>query len=323
MAFLLTEDEFAQAADAVGAGEVTPALHGFLRRLAGTVVGSGTVSPVLSASGHWGRDAAEDLLQDWLTERLLTGGLLRAFDNAATPRALSRYLERALRNYLVDKGRRRAAPRLLPRAHSILTEDDSYRCFAESGSWLDRSWGLARWEEGRAFDGTETDLVRAAYALGDFELVRFAPTSQRADPVISNPDLDRLLTGLFGELERTLTLRDIEHVLRARFGFAFEEPSVDLESVSEAPSAARPILDELLIEETAGEVLAEITERQLAIVRDRALESLNLDELAERHEISRSTADNELKRVGQAILRYLPSELAPEAVLDKLLDLTS
>ncbi|MEK6328468.1 MAG: sigma factor-like helix-turn-helix DNA-binding protein [Actinomycetota bacterium] len=323
MSFLLTEQEFSEANDAVTAGTVTGPLYAFLRRLTLAVVRSGSVATVLSESGHWDHDAADNLLQDWLAERLLGGGLLQAFDSAATPRALSRYLERALRNYLIDQGRRRAAPRLLPRAHGILASSERYRCFVESSSWLDRAWGLAGWSEPSAFKGEEAELVRAAYALGDFELVRFGPGTERAEPVISNPDLERFLAGLFAELERTLTLRDVEQALRGRFAFAFDEVSLELDAVGEVAGDERPVLDQLETAETATQVMAEINERQLAILLDRAYEGLTLDELAARHNVSRSTADNELKRVGRIIERNLPPGIGEEQILDKLLELAS
>jgi RNA polymerase sigma factor (sigma-70 family) len=323
MSFLLTDEEFSEAAERIVDGAVTAPLYTFLRRLTWAVALSGTAAPALAESGHWDGDAADNLLQDWLADRLLGGGLLRAFDNAATPQALSRYLERALRNYLIDKGRRRAAPRLLPRAHAILSASEHYRCHVESSSWLDRAWGLADWTDTAPFQGSEMDLVQAAYGLGDFELVRFAPSAERAEPVISNPDLDRFLAGLFVELQLTLTLRDIEQALRARFGFAFDEAAVELDAVGEVSDNQRPALDQLQINEAATQVLAEISDRQLAILRDRAHEDLNLDQLAARHGVSRSTADNELKRVGDIIKRYLPPDLGEELVLDKLLELAS
>ena len=326
MNWLLTDDEFAAAAEAVRDGRVTEPLYLFLARLVSAVARSGTVSPILAPGGQWNDEGIADTLHDWLSERLLVDGLLRAFDAAAGPRALSRYLERALRNWLISKGRGRTAPRLVPRTPQLLRQGDRYHCHIKTGSARDDGWGLDAWGEGEKslWQGTDEELIRAAFALGEFALVRFVPTAQKADPVISNADLDRLIGGLFESTQHLLTLRQFEAVLRGRFGFAFGEGEISLDAEAElAPSGDTDPLTDMAVEDAAREALAEMSGRQLAIFLDRVYEGSTLDELARRHGVSRSTADNELRRAGQAIDRHADSEANRMLVLEKLVELAS
>jgi hypothetical protein len=321
MSWLLTDEEFAQAATAVRAGEVTPALYGFISRLVAAQLRSGFVSPTLSRSGAWSEEEIADATHDWLADKLLPGALLLAFDRTSTPQALARYLERALRNWLRDKGRSRAWPRILLRARQILEQEhERFAPFDERANWMERRWGLAGWAEPETIDD-ENQVMRAVYSAPGVEIVRESGKSGRAAAILSTSDLERLLEHVLETVGGTITLAQLDRAFRHRFAWAFEAPAVELDQAAEEEPPLEEVVSEALARETAITILADLTERQLEMLRQRA-EGATLEQLAVMHGCSRGTADNELKRGAATIRRYLADDDLQERTLEILLALS-
>lgn len=319
MSWLLSEAEFELASQAMRSGDVTPALYAFLRRVVSALARGGALAPALSPTGRWDEGAIDEALQGWLSEKLLPGGLARAFQVTNSSRTLSRYLEQALRNWLVSQTRTRGHPRLLSRARHLLEEGTAYHKFVDASSAQDRWWGLAGWTSPSPYQGPDDELVRAAYAVPDIALLRYTAASKRADPVISNADLDRLLTNMLQAIGRLLTLRHFHAALRGRFAYAYHGTEEPLELIEE-PADVVTALETIEIEATAREVLLELTGRQVAILRDRINEQLTLDQLATQHAVSRGTVDNELKRAASVIRVHLLDDSHLSAVLEKVFE---
>ncbi len=322
MSWLLTDTEFGDAEQALQEGEITSPLHAFISRLVQVVAATRSLPPSLSTTGGWDAEGVEETVAGWWEERLLTGTLRHAFDRCASPRALSRFLEASLRNWLVDRARRSRQPRLLARAGEMLSGDpDTFHPFT-SGAPLDVRWGLADWDAPTSFTGGTSELLRHVYALGDFELVRFGDQAQKAEPVISTTDLHRLVHGLLERTGQLITLRQVDDVLRARFpdAFAGSEP---VDELPESLSADPPVADQAAALETARQLLARLTRRQVSILVGRYLRSATLEQLAEDHGCSRGTADNELRRAHAILREGLTSDDDQALVLKNLLDLAS
>lgn len=320
MAWLLTDSEFDQARDAVRRGDITEPLYAFLWRLVAATGRSRALAPALSPTGRWDDDAAAEVLQGWLEGSLLRGGLLRAYDRCATSQQLSRYLEAALHNWLRSAARAKHRPRLLQRARQILRDDPAFHDFEPSTRWLDTLWGMADWDDPPPFLAPDQPLIAAAYAL-PVELLRFSAKSDRADPVISNDDLWRLLEHLFATANSLVSLRQIDRVIRARFAHAYiTEVDPDLAAEPAAPEAA--VLDDMVAAETAREILERLSRRQLEMLRGRA-HGATLEQLAESGECSRGTADNELRRAAAIIRGAVADDADIDTVLEKLLEMTS
>lgn len=184
---------------------MTPELYAFLTRLVVVAQRTRALAPAPVPGGRWDDpDAVAETVQAWLAEALLVGGLLQAFDVCLTPKALSRYLERALRNWLISRSRRAAGPRLLERAVELLDADEAFVALREARAVAERWWGLAAWSNPDLFGGRDEDVVAAAWALGDFALLRY-PSSERSDPVLSGEDLHRFLHDLLARTGRGLS----------------------------------------------------------------------------------------------------------------------
>ena len=322
MSWLLSDSEFNEAEGALEQGEITPALHAFIARLVQVVAATRSLPPSLSTTGGWDAEGVEETIAGWWEERLLPGTLRQAFDRCTASRALSRFLEMSLRNWLIDRARRSRQPRLLARAGELLaSEPETFRAFT-SGPPLDVHWGLVEWEAPTPFAGTAEDLLRPVYALGDFELLRFSDQAQKAEPVISTSDLRRLVHGLLEGTGQLITLRQLDGVLRARFADAFVT-SESVDELPDAPSTDPPVADQAAALEIARQLLARLSSRQVSMLVGRYLRSATLEQLAEEHGCSRGTADNELRRAHAILREGLAGEDDQALVLKCLLDIAS
>jgi RNA polymerase sigma factor (sigma-70 family) len=322
MSWLLTDAEFAEAERALHHGEITLPLYAFISRLVQVVAATRSLPPSLSTTGGWDAEGVEETVAGWWEERLLTGALRHAFDRCTNPRTLSRFLETSLRNWLIDRARRSRQPRLLARAGELLNgEPESFRAVT-AGPPLDVQWGLVDWDAPSAFVGTTEELLAHVYALGDFALVRFGDQAEKAEPVISTPDLRRLVHGLLERTGRLITLRQLDDVLRGRFPDAFAS-SAPVDELPESPSADPPVADQAAASEIARQLLASLTSRQVSMLVGRYLRSATLEQLADEHGCSRGTADNELRRAHAILREGLASDDDQSLVLKNLLDLAS
>jgi DNA-directed RNA polymerase specialized sigma24 family protein len=155
-----------------------------------------------------------------------------------------------------------------------------------------------------------------------FELLRTGDQRERAEPVISNPDLRRLILGLLQATTQLLTLRQIDAVIRARFpeAFAAVEP---VDALPDAASSEPEPADQAAAIEIARQLIARLSRRQVSMLVGRYLRSATLEQLAEEHDCSRGTADNELRRAHAVMRQGLSSDDDRPLVLKNLLELAS
>jgi hypothetical protein len=321
VSLLLSASEFEGARQAVRDGQITPELYGWLGRLVAVAQATRALAPSPVPGGRWDDpDALAEALHAWLEESLLRGGLQQAFDRCDSPRALSRYLERSLRNWLVARSRRATAPRLLERAGELLGEPE--RGFVQvtgAHAPANRWWGLAEWRAPAHYAGDDKAVVAAAWALGDFALLRY-PSSERSDPVLSTPDLHRFLCGLLNRIGRALSGRHFDVALNGRFSYAYAQPNVALDDVVE-PVGAESAEHAFEIAEAARLAVVALSGQQLRVLRERP--HATLEALAAELGVSRGTVDNEYRR---ALLKVRESTISDEQfdrVLEKVLEMAS
>ncbi len=320
MSLLLSEPELFRAREAASRGEITAELYAWLGRLIALAQATRALAPAPVPGGRWDDpDAVAETLHAWLEESLLRGGLLQALDRCATPRALARYLERALRNWLIARSRRASGPRLLDRAGELMSDDPAFRLLRPAPSPANRWWALATWEDPALYSGADATLVSGAWALGDFALLRY-PSSERSDPVLSTPDLRRFLYGLLEAAQASISGRHIDTALRARFAYAYAPGAVELDDAPELIGSGSPE-QEVILTDAARLALAALTGRQLQVLAERP--DGTLEALAARLEVSRGTVDNEYRRAVLKVREASQSDESFNAVLEKVLAMAS
>lgn len=322
MSFLLSDGEFVEARRAVREGEITPELYGWLGRLIGIAQATHALAPAPVPGGGWDdRDAVAETLHAWLEESLLRGGLQSAFDRCDSPRALSRYLERSLRNWLVARSRRAIGPRLLERAGELLSDPrQGFVLVADARAPADRWWGLAEWRPlPTLFSGDDQAIVAAAWALGDFAILRY-PSSERSDPVLSTPDLHRFLRGLLEQVGSALSGRHFNVAFRGRFAYAYAQPNAALDDLGQT-AGEESTEQSFEVDESARLALVALTGRQARVLVERPQRTL--EDLAVELGVSRGTIDNEYRRALLKIRESSSSDEQFDVVLEKVLEMAS
>ncbi|HEX3361900.1 MAG TPA: sigma factor-like helix-turn-helix DNA-binding protein [Solirubrobacterales bacterium] len=302
-------------------GEIDRELYALLHRLTAVIIFGGRLAPAYSPSGQWDSDAQADALHDWIEHRLLrTNALLAAFDLAEHPRPFLASLERSFRHHLENAKERGELDNLISRSAAMLRDDETFQEHISGSRPSDSWWGLNGWQDPEPYQGADSALIAAAWALGPQALFRYSPSVDRASPVLSSETLSTFLAGLFDEVQRLLTLGHLAQVFRARFDLG-TAGRVDLTAVHEVVAQAEEPLPEWVLDATTS-LLAELSSRQTEAIL-RRFRGETLEEIATALGVSRGTADNALRTAGPLIDKYCVDGITRELLLEKALDALS
>lgn len=298
-------------------GTIDDELYRLLVKLVGAVIFGGTTPRSLSPTGVWDEHSAQDAAHDWMTKRLLNpqnNSLLAAFDHGVSTRKFLNSLELSFRSHLKSQAVRSELDNLDRRAGRLLRTDDRFREWipqtVASRSW----WGLSEWEDPTPFRGRDSELASAAWALGEVALLRYRAGVDRASPVVSTAALAAFIAALLGQVKALLTRQHLRRVFEKRFGLS-EMMTVPLEDTDIAQEAEEPEFSDEELAALSELVLVDMSERQARALKLRAAEA-TLEAIAGELNVSRGTADNELRRVGTIISGYVADETAKRRLLE-------
>jgi DNA-directed RNA polymerase specialized sigma24 family protein len=296
---------------AYGRGELRQGLVAFVSEVAAAAAATGSIGG-LSPTGRWDRDSISEAVQGFWAERLVGNEALDlAFEQTKTIGAFAAYLERSLRNFLIDEARRDGSPRLRARIMEAL-KGEQFECFAEYGARSSRPFGLRAegWAQLSPYSEGEQQLLSELYALEVVEIAR-SSSELRADVVIGNPDLLRLLEKLFEAAGAWLTPDQLGRAFEQRFLSYYRPETVSTEEdgVGEISDRHPGIASTLDAAALARRVLSRLSPRQISMIGGRLLENRTFEELGEIHGCSRGTADNEVRRASEVMRELvLPDE---------------
>lgn len=216
-----------------------------------------------SPYSNWDKAACEDVLSDWISERLWSRADLQAIlSSAVTLQHLRAALTTSLRQHLTNKRRRSIASNLYKRIRVMLRDNSHFRSVSSPLMGAEERWTLAGQGSSAPSMLSVGELAQIACGLSDndLEVVRYGPFSQKLSPILREPRLRDFLGHLLGRAEGSLTLSTIIEVMRFRFSLPTEEhtelvesiPSTRLGPADEAAVAinARSVVSRLNLEET-------------------------------------------------------------------------
>ena len=205
----------------------------------------------------WDESACEDVMNDWITERLWGRGDLQAMLSSATTLPQFRAaLTTSLRQFLTNKRRRSIASNLYKRVKAILNRDSRFSSVVPAGAGAEQRWFFI--DHGpNASPLSLDDLVQVACELSndDIEVVRYGPFSQKLSPILRDPELRRFLEHLLKRAEGSLTVSTIMDVMRSRFSLPIEENTKLDESI---PSSRPGPADEATVTISARSVVSRL-----------------------------------------------------------------
>jgi len=271
--------------------------------------------PIYSPTGQWDDEAERDVVGDWIAARLLgTGQLAALLQQAATPGSFLRLGELYLRRHLINRLARSQAKNLHARVSDMLSDDSVFEPASADGHWQLAGQPAQPWQ------GTDKELLAAAWRLGHFEVVRFRDDAKKLSHVLEADDLRRFVAGLLQHTGCALTLAQVVRALVLRFDLepAGFEP---LEDHEEVLSAQVDIVDDVSAGRAARAVVAELTQRQVAILRCQ-LRDFNVRETATEVGVAIGTVSANQKVNAEVLSRLSDEEGASRgALLNALRDL--
>lgn len=219
-----------------GIGELITALLVEIVRSTAPTYPPGEYSP----AGVWGADAIGDVMQDWVTARLLErGDLTVLISSARDVRALRAMLTRSFRQHLINSRRRTSATNLYTRMIKEL-QGGAFAPVGSSPSPALQAWTL---NELQHSDPAGSDIVsrmiKLAYGRTDAELgvVRYGPYSLKSSPILRGPQLHEFLKYLLAGADGYVTAAELFQVMRHRFNLV-ELPQRELDELAADPGVS-------------------------------------------------------------------------------------
>jgi DNA-binding CsgD family transcriptional regulator len=266
--------------------------------------------------GRWDDEAVEEVFGDWYEVRLLRRGHLQLLlDRARTVGGFRRLAEHSLRQHLLNQRARSQAQNLYWRVVELL-DGDEFELARGARRAQDRWWRLKGTDVGE-WGADDRMLVAHAWALGDFTIIRYRADARKLSPLLDADELKRFVVGLLDRTQAALTPTLIMHALEQRFDLG----TVSEEELTDVGTLTRDVSDvaaEVALAETARSVLAELTPRQIEVLRRSASETV--DQMARALGCSVGTIHNEQRRIGVVISR-MSEEDEREALLKIVSDL--
>jgi hypothetical protein len=314
----LSDDEFNDFKRRFRAGEFPPELYDKLRQLVrAAIFGPRPISRSDAPHRVWNDQSVEDAFHGWLERRLLRGGLAAAFDRCSAARPFLNYLEEGFRSYLKNERARSETANLYRRTTELLTEDGAFR------EWQPGWWGLAGWSSPEPYQGSDDDIMRAAWQTGDYKLELYGPHVERLDPILKREDLKRFVVALLELVGRLLERGHIAAALKHRFNLdgvrAVPLGEIDIDDVPERPGSD---VDEEAVELAAREILEELDFDDTEILF-RRLRGANLAAIAEAFNVSTSKSHKDWDRIRRIVKNHESYNAPVVRIVEKLLDLLS
>jgi DNA-binding CsgD family transcriptional regulator len=299
------------------AGRLEQDLVDELRAVVSRLVRLRLLPPSYSPYGLWDDEAVDEIFQSWYERRLLGRGLQLLLDRAASAGAFRRLAEQSLRQHLLNERARSQAQNLYWRLVRLLEDDDEFRLVRSAERVQDRWWGLGA--DSAEWSGDERAHVAAAWALGDFTIIRYRADAKKLSPLLDADELKRFVVGLLGRAQAALTPTLLMRALEQRFDLG----TVDVETIddaAEAVAATGDVAAEVALRDAARAVVAELAPRQLEVLR-RTIGDESVDAIGEALGCSVGTVVNERRRVGAVIARMSEDDEEREALLKFIADL--
>ncbi|HMJ01167.1 MAG TPA: hypothetical protein VK488_15150 [Gaiellaceae bacterium] len=292
-------------------GDLLDELRGIVARL----VRLRLLPPSYAPYGQWNDEAAEEVFGDWYAKRLLGRSHLQLLlDRARTVGGFRRLAEYSLRQHLLNQRARSQAQNLYWRVVELLAGDDNFELARDAARAQDKWWRLAGTDVAE-WGGDDRLLVAHAWALGDFTIIRYRADAKKLSPLLDADELKRFVVGLLDRAEAALTATLIMRALEQRFDLG----AVSEEELTEAvaPAVDPPdIASDVALEDAARSVIAELTPRQIEVLRRSDEETV--DQMAQALRCSAGTIHNEQRRIGALI-----SRMSEDDEREKLLKIVS
>jgi hypothetical protein len=186
--------------------------------------------PALAPGGGWRQADLEDLLGDFLADRVeaVTANLMAlAHDDAS----MGRLLRKSIRHWLIDKARGTGVGALRRALDAVLASEGSFERVpvgeAGAGRWRLAGTSAPPWS------GAVGDLLDAARAVPNVKIPKWSSSTRRA-PVADRVSLVAVARAVLGAAGGSLEVAQLVEVFAARFPVVLDPVEVPLPADPEA-----------------------------------------------------------------------------------------
>ncbi|AEA26489.1 hypothetical protein Psed_4329 [Pseudonocardia dioxanivorans CB1190] len=290
---------------------------------------------VLEPPGGWDEDSTQDLLHEFLRERLedLTDALIAA---GTDEEVLLKVTSRIMRNWLIDQARKTDTGAVRVRLEELLGGNGEFVRLSDRPA----RWALADLAGTEAGRDDADSLYTAAMAVANVKPVRWRDKNRRA-PMASGPDLVRVLIAVLRCAGPAgLEIGVLTHVFLRRFGVVVisHVPLEDDDTLRDRMIAPREfdIDEERGAAARAAEVYAQLSDRERRILlhlddRPRVEQLLDVGRSVAYTHISRvrevlaalSGEDIDIAAVAAELVRLAQEDVSPDDVHDATSELSA
>ncbi|MFD8814005.1 hypothetical protein ACFV23_21535 [Streptomyces sp. NPDC059627] len=174
--------------------------------------------PVLTPAAGWQEADLEDLLGDFLVERIepVTANLLA---QAKNDNSVGKLLRTSIRHWLVDRSRKTAVVSLGRSLEKVLSDSEAFEPVPPgtegAGRWRLASTTVQPWS------GPVTQLVEAAYAVPNIKIPKWNSETRRA-PVADRASIEAVIHAVLTVAAGSMELAQMVEVFTGRFPVVFD-----------------------------------------------------------------------------------------------------
>jgi hypothetical protein len=303
--------------DEVGIG---PHLDDLLRRI---VRATAQVYPPTeySPAKVWNQEALDDVLQDWVSERLFgRRDLDTMLSTAASLPAFRRALSTSVSQMIINHREKTSAANLFKRSRRILQSDTRFISITPGASPANELWTLAEAAATETSEQPIGELTAIAWEVDDdvLEVVRYGPTSLKSSPILREEALLHFLAHLLARADGALTLGQLLDVMRRRFNLLVP---IDAELNDKLANSNLTPLQSVEIEDLATSVLARMGNERARVLRGFTTFGGDVGETAHLLDVSVRQVIATVREVMISIAEYAESYDEAKAVYDRLTEL--
>jgi DNA-binding CsgD family transcriptional regulator len=317
----MTEQELREALQLLRRrGQISRPLLLDLVRVARTLVTNLKLPDYLSPYGRWDIEIVDDLVADWIEQRLLRDGrLLGMLDMAFTPAAFRGLAGDNLYQHVMSTRARSQSQNIWKRLTSMLEKDtQTFALALDATKRANRFFTLTENPSTVLFSGSERELRDAAYAAGEIELLLWSPAADRLSPLIGTRELKRFVIVIMRTIREALTPVQLMTALNARLDLA-PDGAGGLDDAVVAGDQQHAV-DAIAIDSLARSLLGAMTSRQRQVLRAVDDEEPAKD-TAERLGVSPATITNDRTRIGDLVAATAEGAEERGRILDRVIEL--
>ncbi|MEU9546993.1 hypothetical protein [Streptomyces mirabilis] len=259
--------------------------------------------PALSPSAGWQEADLEDLLYEFLADRLkpVTVNLLA---QATDDDSVGRLLRVSIRHWLIDQARKTAVGALRRSLETVLSDSDTFEAvpLGEPGAGRWRLSGTAV----QTWSGSPKPLIEAAHAVPNVKIPKWTSETRRA-PVADRESIKAVIRAVLSTAAGSMEVAQLVDVFTARFPVALDPVVVSLpdDAGSQIAADAHVSPEEIVlardVEARAASAAAEIV-AMLSPQERRMVPSLNsAGEMQELLGCGRSQAYHQMARLKEKL----------------------